>query len=142
VWAQAPISVRDVDLPPGVMPLRLYPLARCLRAFDIVVGAVGYNTAYEIVQAGVPALLIPNTLVADDQARRAQIIARVTPAVVSACESAAEQQAAIQALLSLKPRSLKPRTESPYRGKLNGAAIAAEHILACCGKTPDNGLTP
>lgn len=127
VWAQAPISVRDVVLPAGVMPLRMYPLARCLRAFDAFVGAVGYNTACEVVQTGVPALLVPNTLLADDQARRAQLVAQMTPAVVLGCDTESERQAAVQALLSLQARPL------PCAGiPMNGAAVAAERILAVC----------
>jgi UDP:flavonoid glycosyltransferase YjiC (YdhE family) len=127
VWAQSPISVRDVEVPPGVMPLRMYPLARCLRAFDAVAGAVGYNTACEVVQAGVPALLIPNTLLADDQVRRANLVAQVAPAVVSPCETDAERQAAVQALLRLEPRGLQGSGEV-----MDGATVAAERILAAC----------
>lgn len=132
VWAQAPISVRDVELPPGVMPLRMYPLARCLRAFDAFVGAVGYNTACEVVQAGVPALLVPNTLLADDQARRAHLVAQVTPAVVSACDTESERQAAIQALLGMLSQSSHRKNNVV---PMHGATVAAEQILAVCRKS-------
>src|SRR5690606_14903948 len=53
LWARPPISVRDVELPSSVQPLSVYPLARYLRAFDVFVGAAGYNTCCEVVQTGV-----------------------------------------------------------------------------------------
>lgn len=125
VWARAPISVRDVELPSGVHPLSVYPLARYLRAFDAVVGAAGYNTCCELVQSGIPTLLVPNTQLVDDQLHRAQMVARAMPAVVSACETDHERRAAVDELL---------RILSAERGKgadipMNGASLAAERIM-------------
>jgi len=127
VWARAPISVRDVALPAGVQPVSVYPLARYLRAFDAFVGAAGYNTCCELVQAGIPALLVPNAeTTADDQLRRAQMVANVAPAVVSACESDAERSAAVETLLEMMTRGdMKKSVLS-----MDGAALAAEEILA------------
>lgn len=125
VWAQAPISVRDVPLPPGVASIAVYPLARYLRAFDVFVGAAGYNTCCEVVQAGVPSLLVPNTQLADDQERRAHLVAKSAPAVVSACETESERKTAVQAVLSL----CQENGDEPQAIALNGAPIAAEHIL-------------
>lgn len=121
VWAQAPISVRDVALPPGVRPVSLYPLARLMRAFDAFVGAAGYNTCCEVVQAGIPALLVPNAQLVDDQSCRARMVTEVAPAVVSACETESERMDAVRALLAL------PGNEGPMAPVLpmNGASIAA-----------------
>lgn len=123
VWARAPISVRDVELPAGVRPLSVYPLARYLRAFDAFVGAAGYNTCCEVVQAGVPSLLVPNTQLVDDQVRRAHHVATLAPAVVSACETPAERHAALQLLAEIRPRAVAATS-------MNGAELAAEAILA------------
>src|SRR5690606_22504786 len=101
LWARPPISVRDVELPASVQPLSVYPLARYLRAFDVFVGAAGYNTCCEVVQTGVPALLVPNEQLADDQVRRAKLVADVTPAVVSACETESEREAAVRDLVAM-----------------------------------------
>src|SRR5690606_18908601 len=64
-WVHAPISVKDVPLPDGVVPVAAYPIARYMRAFDVFVGAAGYNTCCEVLQARLPALFVPNALVAD-----------------------------------------------------------------------------
>jgi UDP:flavonoid glycosyltransferase YjiC (YdhE family) len=126
VWVRAPISVRDVELPPAVLPLTVYPLARYLRAFDAFVGAAGYNTCCELVQAGVPALLVPNAQLADDQVRRAHMVADAMPAVVSACETDEEREVAVRQLLGMLNAARTKRAAIP----MNGAALAAEEILA------------
>lgn len=101
VWTRAPISVRDVSLPRDVQAISVYPLSRYLRAFDVFVGAAGYNACCELIQAGIPGLLVPNTMLADDQVRRAEMVARQAPVVVSACETAGERQEAVASLLEL-----------------------------------------
>lgn len=126
VWACAPIAVQDVDLPPTVMPVSVYPLARYFKAFDVVVGAAGYNTCCEVVQARIPILLIPNTLLADDQARRARLVAGHAPVVVSSCETHEETTAAVHFLLQL----VENYRTSPCALPLDGAARAADAILA------------
>jgi hypothetical protein len=126
VWARAPISVRDVELPQGVTPLTVYPLARYLRAFDVFVGAAGYNTCCELVQANVPALLVPNAQLADDQVRRAHMVAEAIPAVVCACETSEDRQTAVAQLLEMLDSVSGERADIP----MNGASLAAEKILA------------
>lgn len=129
VWACAPIAVQDVQFPPTVIPISVYPLVRYLKAFDVFVGAAGYNTCCEVVQAQIPSLLIPNTLLADDQARRAQIVAEHAPAVVSSCETADEMDAAVRSLLQMA------ETHQPAACTLDmsGASQAAEAILSLVG---------
>lgn len=125
-YARAPISVQDVPLPPGTRPLDLYPLVRYLRAFDVFAGAAGYNTCCEVVQSGVPALLVPNPISADDQLRRANFVSEHARAVVSACSSRDERVDAVDRLLSLA------ETEAPPRPALDGAEQAATEILRLC----------
>lgn len=124
VWACAPISVRDVELPATVQPLSAYPLARYLRAFDIFVGAAGYNTCCEVAQAQIPGLIVPNTLLADDQAARANALAAHAPVVISQCETDADTHAAVQQLLTRADRE----ENSFCTLSLNGADLAAEAI--------------
>ncbi len=126
VWVRAPISVRDLELPARVMPLTVYPLARYLRAFDAFVGAAGYNTCCELVQAGVPALLVPNAQLADDQVRRAHMVADVIPAVVSACETDDERDTAVRELLGMLNTTQRKRAAT----SMNGATLVADRILA------------
>ena len=125
VWARAPISVRDIDLPDDVETISVYPLSRYLHAFDVVLSAAGYNACCEIVQSGRPSLLVPNTQVADDQLRRAQLVSAHAPVVVSPCETADERADAVSRLLTL--------SENANDGPdiiLDGAERAVDEILA------------
>jgi UDP:flavonoid glycosyltransferase YjiC (YdhE family) len=127
VWARAPISVSDVELPRTVKPISLYPLVRYMRAFDVFVGAAGYNTCCEVVQAQIPSLLVPNTQLADDQARRAMLVAQNAPVVVSACETEGERRESIDTLLGLMESGAVAKTNSL---QVNGASVAADAIAA------------
>jgi UDP:flavonoid glycosyltransferase YjiC (YdhE family) len=125
VWARVPISVRDEQFPDDVLPISVYPLSRCMRAFDVFAGAAGYNTCCEVIQAGMPSLLVPNAMLADDQARRAEMMVRQAPVVVSPCESREEQREAVARLLAMDGASFaKPKID------LDGAERAADEILA------------
>ena len=127
IWARSPISVKDVELPEGIQPVSVYPLVRYLRAFDAFVGAAGYNTCCETVQACVPTLLVPNTNTKlDDQARRALMVADNVPAVVSACETESERDEAVDRVLHMADH----RHLSECTIAMNGAAIVAEALLA------------
>lgn len=125
VFARAPISVRDVPLPDDVRTVSVYPLVRYLRAFDVLASAAGYNACCEIVQAGVPSLLVPNTQVADDQILRANLTARYAPIVISFCDTPAERREAVSQLLAIgdAPQPL-PAID------LDGADRAVDEILA------------
>lgn len=129
VWARPPISVRDVELPAGVTPISVYPLARFMKAFDVFVGAAGYNTCCEVVQSQVPSLLVPNAELADDQTRRAHLVADYAPVVVSACDSSEKQALAVKQVLALLD---KPR-EGKQTLPMNGAELAAQAILDLVG---------
>jgi UDP:flavonoid glycosyltransferase YjiC (YdhE family) len=124
-WARAPISVRDVPLPDGVVPVSLFPLVRYMRAFDVFAGAAGYNTCCEVIQSGVPSLLVPNTQVADDQARRATIVASHAGAIVSGCETPEQRAEAVTRLLATRGGEAKHGTFD-----LDGAEHAADEILS------------
>lgn len=47
-------------------------LGKLLKGADLVLSAAGYNSYYELLRAGVPALLLPQERLVDDQLRRAQ----------------------------------------------------------------------
>lgn len=122
-WAVPSISTRVPELASGIKPLSLYPLAKYLNAFDVFVGAAGYNTCCEVVQAGVPTLLVPNDLVVDDQQQRASNTAKYVPCVISACASDSERTEAVQGLLALMGT---PKRVLPV---MDGASLVAEAIL-------------
>lgn len=127
VFASNPISIKDVSLPGYVQSISEYPLARYMRAFDLFVGAAGYNTCCELVQAQIPSLLIPNTNTRlDDQSRRALLVAEYAPAIVSACDSEEQREEAVAQVLE---RMVRPR--NPVSAiALNGANLAADAIFA------------
>ena len=125
VWARAPISTMDLPLPDNVISISVFPLVRYFRAFDVFAGAAGYNTCCEVIQSGVPGLLVPNPMAADDQARRAALASRYAPVVVSTGETAADRRHAVSHLLEFVP-------EPPDRPaiQLDGAELAADEILS------------
>jgi UDP:flavonoid glycosyltransferase YjiC (YdhE family) len=129
IWAQAPITVRDVPLPDSVVPISEYPLVRYMRAFDAFAGAAGYNTCCEVIQSGIPSLLVPNKQVADDQLRRAEMVADVAPVVVSPCETDAERQESLEQLLALGNPQISRSREA------DGAQLAADEILSLVATT-------
>lgn len=124
VFARAPISVQDVPLPDDVLTVSVYPLVRYLRAFDVLASAAGYNACCEIVQAGVPSLLVPNTQVADDQVLRADLTARYAPVVISPCDTPAERREAVSQLLEINAAP-----EPHLAITLDGAERAVDEIL-------------
>jgi len=126
VWTSTPISRSDTACPRGAESMTLFPIIRYLRAFDVLVAAAGYNTCCEVLQTGIPTLFVPNTLVSDDQVRRARLVAEACPAVISDCESEDASSAAVSELLALKER----RSSTQSATDLEGADIAADEILA------------
>jgi hypothetical protein len=75
-------SIAQMEIPAAegdrVIPIRgVFPLVRYLAAFDAAVSAAGYNSVHELIPAGLPTLLVPNTATrTDDQRARAHEVAR------------------------------------------------------------------
>jgi hypothetical protein len=73
--AEWPIAEEPLELPEGVSSISEFPLSRYLRAFDLVISAVGYNSFHELLLAGVPAIFVPNEHPQqDDQLARARFV--------------------------------------------------------------------
>jgi Glycosyltransferase family 28 C-terminal domain len=73
--AEWPIAEDPLELPDGVRSISEFPLSRYLRAFDLVISAVGYNSFHEVLLAGVPAIFVPNEHPQqDDQLARARFV--------------------------------------------------------------------
>lgn len=125
VWARAPISVVDIQLPDDVVSISVYPLVRYMRAFDVFVGSAGYNTCCEVVQSAVPSLLVPNPVAADDQARRAEITSRYAPVIVFDGDTQDDRHRAVSRLLECCG---KPPDRPPVQ--LDGAEWAADEIIS------------
>jgi hypothetical protein len=73
VVADWPMAEARLELPVEARRIEVFPLARYLRAFDLVLSAVGYNAFHEVLLAGVPAIFVPNEHPQqDDQLARAR----------------------------------------------------------------------
>lgn len=96
-----------------------FPAGRTLRQFELVICAAGYQTYYEVVQAGVPAILCPQPRLYDDQLLRAQGQLGPTPAAWALASTPGE----LEGLL----REWKPRAPGPPR-PLRGARQGAERL--------------
>lgn len=73
VVADWPMAEARLELPVDARRIEVFPLARYLRAFDLVISAAGYNAFHEVLLAGVPAIFVPNEHPQqDDQLSRAR----------------------------------------------------------------------
>jgi UDP:flavonoid glycosyltransferase YjiC (YdhE family) len=129
VWARTPITVNDIPLPDDVIPVSKFPLVRYMHAFDAFVSAAGYNACCEIVQSGIPSLIVPNLQVADDQVVRAELASAYGPVVISACDTQVQRLDAVSRLLEI---STSP--DRPQGADLPGAAIAVDEIISLVGE--------
>ena len=118
-------------------PLVNEPAAELGAAFDVAVSAAGYNSAVELMLAGVPTVFVPQDKIADDQGSRAMRAVRagaarmlshdapptdLTAAVADLLEPATHRAAALAA------KKLVPK---------NCARVAAAELLRTCLPTSD-----
>ncbi len=76
VVARSPIMLHERPETGADAELVDYPNSRLFRAFDVAVLAAGYNSVYESMLLGLPAVFLPNLDTgADDQRRRARMAA-------------------------------------------------------------------
>lgn len=69
----SPLSNNRSQSTDGLLELSKYPIASCIRAFDFVISAAGYNSVQESVYLHTPTILIPNPdTKTDDQVKRAR----------------------------------------------------------------------
>lgn len=128
--AQNEIPVADPD---RVAPIRgVFPLVRYLTAFDAAVSAAGYNSVHELIPAGVPTLLVPNTATrTDDQSARAHEIARRGLALSADPDSPDDLRRAVDRLLdqSTRQKVAEAIAATPDHEKGGGAARIAVELI-------------
>lgn len=77
VMAEWLMAERNLERAQCVAVLRRFPLSRYVQAFDASIGAVGYNSFHEAIQAGLPSIFVPNeSPQQDDQLARARFAER------------------------------------------------------------------
>lgn len=99
--ALGPLAATAPGAPDGARAVRVHaaPLAPYLAAFDGAFAPAGYNSAYELALAGVPAVLFAEPRPFDDQAARA---ARLGAAVLEGFDDAAVARG-LAAMRRLRP---------------------------------------
>ncbi len=129
----SPVAVNLVPLvdDPRVNEIKgVYPLLRYLDAFDATVSAAGYNSVHELIPAGVPTLLIPNTSSkTDNQEGRAAYLADLGVALAARDDDLAAVARETEHLLdpSVRARLVEEHRASGIAQRVGGAtAVAAE----------------
>jgi hypothetical protein len=128
VVAEWLMSDQTIDMPPGVLRLRRFPLARWFGAFDAAISAVGYNSYHELIFAGVPTLFIPNeNPQQDDQLGRARYADRHGLGLCLRAQEVYGLRAALDRLLDPAERAAI-RARCAALGRINGADEAARMV--------------
>jgi len=105
-----------------------YPIAEVFPAFDMAISAAGYNTAVELLHAGIPTIFIPFERAYDDQMKRAR---RIAAAGAGLCLDQPRPEALTRLLSRLSNPATRARISESARHLVpqNGAALAAQSIL-------------
>ncbi|HEY0530651.1 MAG TPA: glycosyltransferase [Actinoplanes sp.] len=83
VMAESAIATEPMLPLPGATVVKLYPVSRYLRAFDLTVSAAGYNSYHEQIGFAVPTVFLPNRRTKlDDQVGRARFAAATGAALM------------------------------------------------------------
>ena len=139
-FAESSLVPPRQDLPGDVVRLRRYPLATDLAAFDVVLTAAGYNTYHEVLAAGVPTVLVPNTSARrDDQLARARFAHDTGVARCWDDDRRATLRAHLDDLLAPSAATHVRRrlAAQPVRnGAGEAAAVVAQHALATGTASP------
>jgi UDP:flavonoid glycosyltransferase YjiC (YdhE family) len=133
VLAESTIATEPLPRVPGAHVVKVYPISRYLRGFDLVVSASGYNSFHELLGFGVPSVFVPNTgTQLDDQVARARFAAAAGAALlIEDAEDTTEVERVLgQAAQTEIRRALARRCAEVAFG--NGALAAAAWIGDLC----------
>lgn len=115
-------------MPANAISVSTFPVARYLNAFDATISAVGYNSFHEAIDAGLPAILVPNENPSqDDQLARANFAARHGAALLARRDQPESLIQALEAILDPVRRSEMKRAIQNLSCP-NGAVEAAKII--------------
>jgi UDP:flavonoid glycosyltransferase YjiC (YdhE family) len=120
-------TIATAPMPPidGARVVKLYPVSRYLRAFDLTVSAAGYNSFHEQVGFGIPTVFLPNTATKlDDQVGRARFAAATGVALSVEDPASAELEEALDRMVRPEVRAALARRCADLTFP-NGAAAAA-----------------
>lgn len=128
----SPLSTAPPLVADGVLTRKIFPLGPYLRAFDVIVGASGYNSFHENLLSNTPTLFIPNLQTGvDDQRARARAAERAGAALVLESPERSSCARAIKLLVDASVQTRLRRGAALFtRGVENGAEYAANLIEA------------
>ncbi len=119
---------REAPDVPGALTLARYPMLPYLPAFDAAVSSTGYNSAHELLFAGVPSVLVPFPRQIDDQHARALAFAACGAARV--CTPLTVPALAAQLRACLEPEAARALRDAARKAvPKNGAEKAARALL-------------
>ena len=133
VTTTSPIASGTGHSPKGVHQLpSSYPIVPFLNAIDAAVVAAGYNAPHEMVDAGIPSLLIPNSAtLMDDQLARSVGFSSRGIAVSAAAENTTQIVEQLHVLLSdAGNAAIKSNIERMMPIEKRGGASVAANLLS------------
>nr|WP_296068197.1 glycosyltransferase [uncultured Actinoplanes sp.] len=125
VLAESMIATSPMPPVPGAKIVKIYPVSRYLRAFDLVVSASGYNSYHEQIGFAIPTVFVPNTATRlDDQVGRARFAAATGVALTVEEPESGELERVLDAAIRPEVRAaMRRRCQELTFG--NGAVAAA-----------------
>jgi UDP:flavonoid glycosyltransferase YjiC (YdhE family)/glycosyltransferase involved in cell wall biosynthesis len=134
VLAESAIATEPMPPIPGAHIVRVYPVSRYLRGFDLVVAASGYNSFHELLAFGIPTVFVPNTATRlDDQVTRARFAAAAGVSLIIEDPSSNEVERVLARAVQADVRDALSRRCAEV-GFGNGAVAAAEWIGTLCNR--------
>lgn len=131
VLAESAIATGRLRPPPNGHVVKLYPISRYVRGFDLVVSAAGYNSYHELLAFAVPTVFVPTPADLDDQVARARYAAAAGVALTIDDPMGDEAEAVLDRAARPEVRQeLARRCAEAVFG--NGAAQAAGWFSALC----------
>lgn len=129
---RSPIAASTAGPGADITPISAYPLARSLRAFDVVVAAAGYNVFHEALLARVPTVFVPNlATTTDDQAARSRYAQDHRLGAWVSSPDVQVARAALRRAVDMLPDAPPPWPGEPGPG--NGAVAAVQAIEELLG---------
>jgi UDP:flavonoid glycosyltransferase YjiC (YdhE family) len=125
VLAESTIATSPLPPVAGAKVIKVYPVSRYLRAFDLTVSAAGYNSFHEQIGFGIPTVFLPNTATKlDDQVGRARFAAATGVALSVEDPGSAELDEVLDSVVRTEVRAGLSRRCAELSFP-NGAAAAA-----------------
>jgi hypothetical protein len=126
VLAESTIATEPMPAVPDAKTIKVYPVSRYLRAFDLVVSAAGYNSYHEQIGFGIPTVFLPNTATKlDDQIGRARFAAATGAALIVEDPESPELERILDQAVRPEVRAELTRRCAEHHFENGGAEAAA-----------------